>query len=209
MPPGDLHIGEIDHAVVRKAHDLVESYPANCVRIQEIRDTMVYRYTHGRLRVATWFEEERGILWICAADERDDETYDYFVGLHNDGELLPGSEDSTREQVEAAGRFARAVQNELPGFLQIARDEPGREHRLTLSAGGEIRLFVSSSGGFDEIWVAMPNLKAPAGLTPQMRGLILAKLQLELPDAEWEERYDWPAGGLLDYEIAYLGVREL
>jgi hypothetical protein len=206
LPPPGQGIGEIDHPVLRKAQELLDSFPLNLVRIQEIRDTLVYRFTHGRLRVAVWLEEERGILWICAVDERDEDTYDFIVRLHEDGELLPGEDDVLREEVEAAARFAAAVQADVPRWLRAAREVPGEEQRYGLPGESEVRFFIRS-GEVEEVWVAMPTLASAGGLTPRMRGLVLATIQNALGESEWEQRYEWPTGELPNHEVAYLGLR--
>jgi hypothetical protein len=206
MPSGDVPLGDVEHPIIRKACELVHSFPANTIRINAIRDEMVYRFTHGRHRVVAWLEHERGILWICAVDERDDDTYDRFVDLHDHGELLPGEDDARREQVEAATQFVRAVQRSLPSWIAGARADAGKEHRHDLSPGCQIRIFVQP-GEPEEIWIALPTLTAPGGgLTPRMRGLVVAIAQDAVEDAEWEERYDWPTGQLPGYEVVYLGV---
>jgi hypothetical protein len=206
MPPADRGMHELDHPILRKARDLAPAFPDNCVRIQEIRGTMVYRFTHGRYRVAAWLEQERGVLWICAADERDEDTYDRFVDLYDHGELLPTEDDALREEVEAAARFVDAVGTEVPRALTRARGKAGEPQSLTLPGGGEVRLLVNAGSEVEEVWVAMPTLNAPRGLTPRMRALVLATLQNELPGGVWEQRYDWPTGRLTDHEVVHMGL---
>jgi hypothetical protein len=206
LPPADMDIGAIDHPILRKAREFAGSYPQNTIRIQQIQDAMVYRFTHGRDRVATWLDEERGILWVCAVDERDEDTYDFFVGLHADGELLPGSDDALREEVEAAARFANAVRRDVPLWLTEAREHAGTQRVHELPGGAKLRLYIQS-GNPEAVWIALPTLTGPSGLTPRMRALVIAVAQEQLPDGEWEQRYDWPTGQLPSHEIAYLGLR--
>jgi hypothetical protein len=206
MPGPDVQIGSLDVPILVKARSLAPSYPSNLIRIQEIRDTLVYRYTHGRQRVVVWLDRDRSILWVCAADERDGETYDSFVDLHEHGELLPSYDDELRLAAEAATRFADSIADELPVFLAEARASQNTELVRPLRSGGEIRMLVSTTLGVEELWVALPTLQAPGGLTPRMRALALVVLERELNDAVWEQRYDWPTGQLADYEIAHLGL---
>jgi hypothetical protein len=205
-PDADVDLGTIDHPAIRKAHDFAATYPANLIRVLEIRETMVFRYTHGRLRVATWLDEN-GIMWLCAADERDDDTYDFIVDLYESGELLPDERDSLRLEVEAAGRFVTEVREQVPRWVRVAREDPDKQHTFELRGGNTIRLFVRS-GDLLEVWVALPTLTAgPGGLHPRMRGLILALIQEELGgDAEWSDVYDWPIGKLDHHEVAHLGI---
>lgn len=207
MPPAEVDLETIDHPIMRKACAMTPDYPMNQVRIQEIREDHVFRFTHGRQRVATWLDQDAGVVWVCAVDERDDDTYDHFVDLYVAGELLPREDDQFREEVEAAARFAAAVRDTVPRALETARANPDMQHVFALPGGSEFRLYVRA-GDVDEIWVAMPALTAPAGLAPRMRGLVVAVIEQHLGGhAEWEQRYDWPTGQLMDYEIAYLGLR--
>jgi hypothetical protein len=207
MPPQDVDIGSIDHGIMRKARELTAEYPKNLVRIVEIRETHVFRFTHGRTRVATWLDRETGVVWVCAADERDDDTYDHFVDLYNAGELLPDERDSIREETEAAARFLRSLTSRLPIALDEAIANPNVERRVELEGGSLVRIIVIP-GDLQEVWIAMPTLNAAAGLTPRMRGMVIAVADTHLSDALWEQRYQWPAGRLDDHEIAHLAVRE-
>jgi hypothetical protein len=204
VPPAATDLGSIDHPIMAKARQFAAEYPANQIRIQAIRDTVVYRFTHGRDRVATWLDRETGVMWVCAVDERDDDTYDHFVGLHEAGELLPDERDSLREEVEAAAQFAAAVRDGVPQCIDEARRHPSKEHFFDFAPGVTIRLYVRP-GDVDEVWIAMPTLDAPAGLMPRMRALVLATAEQHL-GGECEQQYDWPTGQLRDYEIAYLGL---
>lgn len=206
-PPPETDLSTLEHPIVRKVRELAASYPANLVRIQEIRDTMVYRFTHGRMRVATWLDDA-GTIWICAADERDEDTYEFIVDLHTAGELLPGDRDALRLEVEAAARFVSEVRERVPKWVDEARGDPGQEHTFVFEGGNAIRLFVRE-GDLIEIWVALPKLTAGAGgLDPRMRGLVLAAIQERFDDseAEWSARHDWPTGELLHHEVAHLGI---
>ena len=203
LPGAEVDIGTIDHPVMRKARELTPSYPANLVRIQDIDDTQVFRFSHGHDRVATWLDEYTGVVWVCAVDERDEETHDHFCALHAAEELLPGEDDALREQVEATARFVGAIREGVPRWLDEARAYPKRDIMRTLPGGPTLRFFFRA-GDVEEFWMAMPTLGGPGGLTPRMRAVVVAAVQQHLGDVEWEQRYDWPTGDLPDHEIVFL-----
>jgi len=206
LPAAEVDIGTIDHPIMRMARELTPSYPANLARIPDLGDTQVFRFTHGRARVATCLDGSTGIVWVCAVDERDEETSDHVGGLHAADQLLPGEDDALRERVEVAARFVVAIREGVPRSLDEARAYPKRDTMRTLPGGQTLR-FCLRPGDEEEFWIAMPTLGAPGGLTPPMRAAVVAAAQERLGDAEWEQRFDWLTGDLPDHEIAVLRVR--
>lgn len=205
-PPATMQLCDLDHPIMDKARQLAPSHPLNQVRVHDIDDDRVFRFTHGRRRVFTWLDEERDLFWVCGVDERNDDTYNWILDLYENGELLPNEEDALREAVEVEAHFLSFVRREVPLWLGRARAASGRPHGLVTPSGAEMVLYIDRSSEVEEIWVAMPTMDARAGLLPKMRGFVLTVLEVSLPEAIWEQRPDWPTGALPHYEIAYLGL---
>jgi hypothetical protein len=205
-------LGELEHPILAKARELADSYPQAQERILSIKDAPIYRFTHGRYRVATWLDDIPNIVWVCAADLRDDDTYEYFRRLHERGHLLPGEEgeqDAERRERERAYQFDAAVRSGVRDWVHDARAHPKAARTFVLPGGAEILIYVNGNHGSEEIWVAMPKANAPApviGLLPRQRTHILAAIEEEVDEFDFEERRDWPLGPLPHYELAYLIV---
>jgi len=206
LPSAGVDIGAIDHPVMRRARELTPSFPASLARVAEIDGTHVFRFTHGRDRVATWLDEHTGTIWVCAVDGRDEETNDHFRDLHARGELLPGGDDVLRERVEAAGRFVAAAREGVPRWLDEAHVRPNHDVTRTLPGGQTVRVLFRP-GAVEEFWLAMPTLATPGGLAPRLRGVVVAAAQEHPGEIEWEQRDDWPTGELRGHEIAFVGRR--
>jgi hypothetical protein len=210
IPPPSLSLEALVHPLMRKANDLAVDYPENQIRIQEIDDTLVYRFTHGRLRVLTW-RDASGIIWLCgAAIRRQDAGYDQFIALHRRGELLASAEDERRLDDERLLAFANEIRRSVPTWLAEARTRTNEECRFQLPGGIEILLFVEP-GETEAIWLALPTLLAEElGLHEAFRALIIATITAELGGAmtDYESRSDWPTGrSLRNYEMAYFWLR--
>jgi hypothetical protein len=57
IPAPETALDYLEHPILNKAHGFARSLPKNQRRIEAIKDTLVYRFTHGRSRVATWQHE--------------------------------------------------------------------------------------------------------------------------------------------------------
>ena len=209
VPPPALDLGELEHKVLKKGRELATSYPQGQVRVASIDDATVFRFTHGRNRALTWYDESANVIWVCAVDLREDDTYDEFLRLHERNQLLASEADYRRREVESAYTLVRAIRAGAPQWLHDACTHPAEERRHRLPGGAEILLYIIGKSGVEEIWLAMPTLTAPpptVGLAPRTRALIAAQLELAIGESEWEQRYDWPTARLQHYEVAYLGL---
>lgn len=210
-PPASTRLDELDHRVLRKAKDLAAAHPRNQVRILEIDETLVFRFTHGRDRVITWLDEPTDILWICGCDlRREDAAYGRYLDLHRRRELLPGEADAERLEDEALLQLAATIREEVPRWVAQARADPGREHRFELPGGAPVVMFVRG-GATEEVWIALPTLLAEdIGLPATVRGLVVACVTEVLGGpgtAECEERSDWPTNRpLRNYEVAFFWI---
>jgi hypothetical protein len=204
---GPALISEIDHPILEKAASFAPAYPQNVVRFQAIPETLVFRFTHGRARVLTWLDRQPHVLWVLAVDDRNSDTYELFEDLHRQGDLLPNDDDRDQHEQERALRLVRAINTEVPRWVSDARNHSGEERAYELLPGGPAGIMlVRKEAGVEEVWCALPTLRAPVlGLPPKARELILAVLTEELGgvDTPWEQRFDWPSRELRDYDVAY------
>jgi hypothetical protein len=206
--PSEL-LSALDHPVMNKARTVAPAHPDNQKHVECIEDVDVFRFTHGRYRAATWLEPSLDILWVCAVDLKDSNTYDYFEGLHSQLVLLPTEDDYQRLGLEDAKRLVLALLEDVPGWVERALSAGETEHALEVLGGAQVILYARESGGIQELWLAMPTLGSPTavGMTPQTRGLLVGLVQAEFGEGLWEERHDWPTRELKHYEIAHLGLR--
>jgi len=66
VPPVEVALGSLDHALVAEARRLAPSAPRGQKRILSIERPLVYRIRHARWRGATWLETGEGRFWLCA-----------------------------------------------------------------------------------------------------------------------------------------------
>lgn len=96
----------------------------------------MYRIRVSSERGATWVDEEKNIVWLCAAhrreDDSDDDAYVWFAELHVNGALLPEEDDGLRDRAEAAIRLQRNLTADLLQLLDNALQQRGTEPRADL-----------------------------------------------------------------------------
>jgi hypothetical protein len=214
IPPPEVTLDNLAHPVLKKAHGYAPSHPQNQIRIESITDTMVYRFTHGRSRVATWLETPSDIVWVCAEDIRrdgaSDDVYEYIERLHAQGALLPVKEDATRIRLENVFRFQNDLAREAPSALNAAERQAGEPLRFTLTPlQVQCELLVVSEEELEEVWLSVSSITGLGKhLQEKTRQFIFAVFKQTARSAQWEERGDWPTRPLEWYEVALLGVRE-
>jgi hypothetical protein len=95
-------------------------------------------------RGATWVDED-GVVGLCAVRRReegsDDDAFEWFAELHQDGRLLPTEDDRLRDQSEEAlrsfGRLKEALFDLAPAVFEARCDWPA----------GDVGWFGSTGGG--------------------------------------------------------------
>jgi hypothetical protein len=136
LPGLDVDLGEIEHPLLEEVRRLAPTSPKGQKRILAIDHPLVYRIRVSDYRGATWVDEEHNIVWLCAARQREkgseEDAYRYFEDLHNQGRLLPTSDDDVRDRAEAAIRLQRALTAELLGLVEQALATPGNEKHQDL-----------------------------------------------------------------------------
>jgi hypothetical protein len=212
IPGLDVDVGEIDHPLLEEVRRLTPTSPKGQKRILAIDRPLIYRVRVSEYRGATWVDDERDIVWLCAARRRqegsDEDAYSYFEDLHEQGNLLPADDDYLRDRAEAAIRLQRGLTAELLALVDQALATQGTEYRQGLSAWLPCRVFVLESGGVQEIWCALGTRATDGtGVKPQLRDLLFAALEQHVAPALFEPRSDWPTGPVDWAEVVVLGLR--
>jgi hypothetical protein len=102
LPGLDVDLGDIDHPLLEEVRRLTPTSPRGQKRILAIDRPLIYRVRVSEYRGATWGDDERDIVWLCAARRRqegsDEDAYSYFEDLHEQGNLLPADDDYLRDR---------------------------------------------------------------------------------------------------------------
>lgn len=212
LPGLDVDLGEIDQPLLEEVRRLAPTSPQGQKRILAIDHPLVYRVRVSDYRGATWVDEERDIVWLCAARTReegsDEDAYRYFGHLHERGNLLPTDNDYLRNRAEGAIRLQRGLTAELLGLVDQAMATPGTEYRQDLGESLPCRVLVLEGGGVHEIWCALGTRAIDgSGVKPQLRDLLFAALEGHVAPALFEPRSDWPTGPVNWAEVVVLGLR--
>jgi hypothetical protein len=211
-PPPDVDLGTLAHPFLDELRRLAPTSPQGQKRILSIDFPLVYRLRVSGERGATWVDDERGIVWLCAAhrheDESDDDAYLLFASLNISGHLLPEEDDRLRDRLEGALRLQKGLTADLLRLVDAAIADKGTEHQADLGDWLPCRVLVVHSGGVEEIWCALCVLGTDgAGVPPPLRDLLFGALAQHLAPAETEVRSDWPLGVTEWFEAVVLYVR--
>lgn len=212
LPGLDVDLGEIDHPWLDELRRTAPTSPSGQKRVLAIARPLIYRLRVSSSRGATWVDEGRGIVWLCAVRRReegsDDDAFAWFADLHTRGALLPSMDDRLRDLAETAIRLRRGLTAEL---LQLADEATSRQGaELTADLGGHIpcRVLVRRGGGVNEIWCALSRRgRDGRHIRDQVRDILFAELEDHFPDAIFEVRSDWPTGRLEWWEVVRMGLR--
>lgn len=212
LPNLDVDLGQIDHPLLDDIRRLGPTSPRGQKRIVAVDYPLVYRVRVSDYRGATWVDQEHDLVWLCAARRREEgsaeDTYRYFVHLHEQGNLLPTDDDYRRDRAEAVIRLQRGLTAELLGLVDQALDAPGNEYQQNLGDWFPCRVLVLESGGVQEIWCALSTRAVDGtGVRPQLRDLLFAALEQHVAPALFEPRSDWPTGPVNWAEVVVLGLR--
>lgn len=212
LPGLDVDLTEIDHPFLGEVRRLAPTSPQVQKRILAIAHPLVYRVRVSDYRGATWVDEERNILWLCAARRREEgseeDAYSYFQHLSEQGHLLPTDDDYLRDRTEAAIRLQRGLTTEVFALVDEALDTPGNEYHQDLGQWLPCRILVLESDGVQEIWCALGTRAVDGtGIKPQLRDVLFAALERHVSPALFEPRTDWPTGPVSWAEVVVLGLR--
>lgn len=212
LPPLNVDLGELDHPFLRELRRIAATSPQGQKRILSIAHPLVYRLRVSNERGATWLDDSKAIVWLCAAqrreDDSDDDAYQYFAQLHANGALLPNADDDLRDRAEVALRLHRLLTTDLISLVDQALAHVGDELRADLGDLLPCRVLVLEADGLQEIWCAL-SVRATNGdhVRDNVRDLLFAELEQHLSPAATESRRDWPGGAVDWFEIVVLSVR--
>ena len=143
----------------------------------------IYRLGAGhRHRGATWYDEEHGVVWLCAYGYHEsgaaDDAFPYFRELMDAGRMLPTDADRDALESDRVDRLAAALPAEAQRLLAEARAAPETEVSGTLGAAS-VGVVVVVVQTLEEIHVAI------AGGTRKQIFAILAAFFPEASVGEW------------------------
>lgn len=212
VPGLQVDLGELDHPFMDELRRVAPAAPEGQKRILSIDHPLVYRIRVSSGRGATWLDEQRNIVWLCAAHRReqasDDDAYAHFAELHASGQLLPGEDDDLRDRAEAAIRLQRGLTADLLELLDLALAEDGVEHHRDLGDWLPCRILVLQGEGIQEIWCALSVRGANETFIPApIRDVLFVALEAHVAPALFEARNDWPTGDIEWFEVVRLGMR--
>lgn len=213
LPDLGTDLGLLDHPFLAELRRIAPTSPDGQKRILSIDRPLVYRIRVSSERGATWLEDAKSIVWLCAAHRREggsqDDAYAFFIELHEAGRLLPNDDDSLRDRAEAAIRLQRGLTADLIELLGLALAEPNSEHVGDLGDWLPCRLLVLQGDGVEEIWCALSIRSADGAFVREaVRDLLFATLEQHVAPALFETRNDWPGGDVEWFEVVRLGMRE-
>ena len=212
MPGLEVDLGELDHPFMDELRRVAPASPAGQKRILSIDHPLVFRIRVSSERGATWLNDERNIVWLCAAHRReqdsDTDAYAHFAELHASGQLLPGADDDLRDRAEAAIRLQRGLTADLLELVDLALTDDGIEHHRDLGDWLPCRALVRHDGSIQEIWCALSVRGTDEAFIPApVRDLLFAALEDHVAPALFEVRNDWPTGNVEWFEVVRLGLR--
>jgi hypothetical protein len=214
IPGLNVDLGLLDHHWLRELVRVTPDSPVGQKRIESIETPLVYRLRIANERGATWVEDAKEIVWLCAVKPRrdgsDEDAYVQIPRLHSRGDLLPNQDDGLRDDAENVTRYFKVLSDHLRVVLLEAQLKSGVEIRRNLDDWLPCRMLVmSDSDAVEEIWCALGIVVTDGRKNkPELRELLFANLAQFLPDAEFEIRSDWPSGPVEWFECVRLGLRE-
>jgi hypothetical protein len=154
------------------------------------RPLTVLRHTHN-WRGVTWFEEDAGVVWLCACgwhrSGQDDDAFRRFGALRDDQRIWPSGEDYEALAADRGEQFAAFVVADAPRLLAVARAAPDIEH--VLSIGREpVAMVVRVIETLEETFVAVSGVN----LTPPLFQLLLVALYPDRRFDEWRSELRLP-----------------
>jgi hypothetical protein len=149
-----------------------------------------------------------GYARSAAGKGSDDDAFEWFAELHQDGQLLPTEDDRLRDQAEEALRSFGRLKEALFDLVDGARADLGTEEVADLDGWLPSRAIACQGDGVEEIWCAI-SVRAVEGnfIRAEVRDLLCAALEEHLAPAVFEARSDWLAGDVGWFEAVRLGMR--
>lgn len=168
----------------------------------------VFTIHHGTSRGATWHHDVLNLVWLLGiADSHD---YDRLCRLAEDDRLMPTAADVERLVADQAPTFARALVEEVPALIELARQGAGRIVEGLIAETVPVRLLMAPDGLAPLLTVAVDQRLQPEGL--RLPGGWLARLAMAFFPATAFEQFSWVAElgdqPLRNSEIAFCDFRD-
>jgi len=212
LPGLDVDLGDANHPLMTELRRIAPTSPRGQKRILSIDHPLVFRIRASDFRGATWVDEERSVVWLCAGRRREegseDDAFKWFAELHQAGSLLPNDDDVLRDRAEGVTRLQRALRAAIIALFDEASADPGTEYGANLGEWMPARILVLEGGGVQEIWCAL-GIQAVDGsfVRSELRDLLFAALEDYFVPAVFEVRGDWPTGNLGWAEVVRYWIR--
>jgi len=212
VPPLDVDLGDLDHPFLTELRRVTPASPQGQKRVLSIDHPLVYRIRVSAHRGVTWVDDERSIVWLCAARRReqdsDDDAYAYFAELHAAAALLPDADDRLRDRAEAAVRLQRGLNAHLLDVVDSALAQKSVEQRVDLGGWLPCRVLVVGGVDLQEVWCAL-SVRAvdDSHISEALRDVLFAALENHIAPAVSEPRADWPVGEVEWFEVVRLSLR--
>jgi hypothetical protein len=212
VPPLDVDLGDVDHPFLTELRRVTPTSPQGQKRVLSIDHPLVYRVRVSRDRGVTWVDDERSVVWLCAARRReqdsDSDAYAYFAELHSASSLLPDDDDRLRDRAEAVIRLQRDLTAGLLDIVDRALVQANVEQRVDLGGWLPCRVLVVDGAGLEEIWCAL-SVRAvdDAHVSAALRDVLFAGLDVHVAAVASEPRVDWPSGEVEWFEVVRLSLR--
>ena len=205
LPGSDIDLGDLAGPWMDELRRIAPHSPQGQKRILSIGSPMVFRLRVSNERGATWVDDERHVVWLCAVHRReqdsDDDAYAQIVELHGHGELLPTEDDRLRDDVDGVLRFHRLLTEDLLDLVDQAIGSTGKEITADLADWLPCRALVLDDDGLQEIWCALGVRGTDETFVAEnQRDLLFAELEHYLAPIEMEARSDWPSGDVRWWE---------
>lgn len=163
----------------------------------------VFTIHHGTSRGVTWHQEALNVVWLLGI--ADAHNYERLCDLAADDRLMPTATDVERVVADRAPTFARALVEDVPVLIDLARQNAGQIIEGLIAGTVPVRLRIDPDGEAPLLTVAVDQRLQPEGL--RLPGGWIARLAMAyFPDTPFEQ-FSWVAdlGGqpLQDSEIAF------
>lgn len=207
VPPLTDTLESVDHPLLDEVRRIAPGSPQGQKPILSIKDEMVFRVQKGRTSGATWVDDESEIVWLLAAETREegsrDDAYEYFQRLHVASKLMPTDDDQLRDRAETPARFYASLMAQAPAILEMARGSPGSEIRATIGEAVDVVVLLYREENLEEMWLAVDTR-----MGARVRDVTFAVFEQALEGAEWEFRGEWPTRELKWFEVARMALRQ-
>ena len=199
VPDWDEELTPHDDPLVREAVAHADTAEETLRRILCILKPLVYRVRHSRTRGAVWLDREAGILWLLAAETREedsnDDAYEYFQYLHEAGRLLPTEDDYLRDRAEAIVRFNQQAPADVENALDDARRHAGEDQETVIGSTLPARVCVVDDGDLEELWV-MVSCRDTHGdyVDRKLAQVVMVYFEEQVGPGAWEAVDEWRDG---------------